>query len=869
VDFSGDMGGIAVRNYGKISECYSEGDINAYGVIGGISGNNHNLILNSYSKMNLVGFGAGGIAGFNDGNSVIQNSYFAGMVPDSFSSGGIASHFDGEATLLSSYWDSDVSSVTHTTSNPFTFGYPEENFKRSTGEMKSRNNYVGWDFDDIWNIDNGNSYPELRMNTVQCGNGLCESGETMENCAIDCDTVSGQIQWETNLIEENNDVDIIISIPVCSENELLINVYEYDGIFGSTLVSEEPILVNCTEQGFARITWHAMYMNDGWLQGDPEYIFVVEMEGVSGSYSSKDSYYGILGVSKKEPISTTPISFEYLGSTGTTYTLDNGWFLKQGMKMVGNFDRKEGEDMVFFDFFGNIILWSSNGAGFEYVGSTQTSYTMDNGWFDKPDMRMVGDVNGDKLDEILFFDFFGNIHMWQSNGAGFEYVGSTQTSYTMDNGWFEKPNMKLLADVDGNGDDDLMFFDFAGNVHYWNSNGNSFEYVDSTLIGYTDFGHPYNRIVMDYNGDGRKDIGFLEFNSDSYYLNMWEFDGRTFYLGRILIYTLSLDVSIAETFNKKPKKFEVGNFDEDLEDEIILIYEDGFIKVIDVHTSGSGAYTTETLLVGGSLNTGYSDQNGWFRNMEMKFVGDVNADGIDDLILIDNFGTLIILKSIGVDLNYCGDTICQGVESYGNCYEDCSKDDMVARTCGNGLVDVYEDVTNCEDCRCGNIVNSIYCPLQCKCGNGYCEYEQGEGCERDCNLALLEYYLGYMNYYDATISHEPDIGRQWYNEVDSGDVPDRPGYVYGDGQLEPDECSGTPWNLYLDDGRVFTVYPEIREKSHYSYYYLSEGSHGHWRHSEGISTEVHNKNDLGDGFCILHAYQINGQDVNLATWISL
>ncbi|MDR2580060.1 MAG: T9SS type A sorting domain-containing protein [Fibromonadaceae bacterium] len=206
------VGGIAGLNQGMISGCYSEGMVTGENQLGGLVGNNAGTINNSYSASVVMGNGIvapyiGGLAGIN-GKGEIFNSYSIGEVKNSTSiwsySGGLVGSnsdipvpfeefgqiagflivfsktFDLEAakkgamagkqigkavewlvtnpgTITNSYYDSLTSKQSSCV------GGKEGIWGRNTAQMKQQSNFVGWNFNTIWDIESSinNGYPYL------------------------------------------------------------------------------------------------------------------------------------------------------------------------------------------------------------------------------------------------------------------------------------------------------------------------------------------------------------------------------------------------------------------------------------------------------------------------------------------------------------------------------------------------------------------------------------------------------------------------------------------------------------------------------------------------------------------------------------
>ncbi len=130
-----DVGGLVRRNYGTVSGCYSTGS-----VLGGGGG----------------GY-VGGLVGYND---------------------------DG-GTVSSSYWDVEASGQSSSAGG----------VGKTTAEMKQEATYTGWDFANVWDIVEGQSYPYLRaLESTQESEGEGVVEGTPEGEGVVEGIIEGQIE---------------------------------------------------------------------------------------------------------------------------------------------------------------------------------------------------------------------------------------------------------------------------------------------------------------------------------------------------------------------------------------------------------------------------------------------------------------------------------------------------------------------------------------------------------------------------------------------------------------------------------------------------------------------------------------------------
>lgn len=148
-DISGgeDVGGIVgySRGYSSISQCASSGNIMANsGYVGGILGYGSCSIKNCYSIANVKGEGSYSSRVCGIGGSS-ENCYFAGTI-----SGADINYVYPIGSNTNSYYDSEKTKIS---------GKPGA---LTTKQMKQQASFQGWDFDNIWTIQEGVDYPKLR-----------------------------------------------------------------------------------------------------------------------------------------------------------------------------------------------------------------------------------------------------------------------------------------------------------------------------------------------------------------------------------------------------------------------------------------------------------------------------------------------------------------------------------------------------------------------------------------------------------------------------------------------------------------------------------------------------------------------------------
>ncbi|MCL2844361.1 MAG: hypothetical protein FWE23_02785 [Chitinivibrionia bacterium] len=234
-------------------------------------------------------FSFGGLVGTNFG--IIENSYSAGKVTNtSFvgGSGGLVGRNQAGITTIAitnSFFDSEITEQSDNDGR----GIP-----RTTAQMRQQATFIGWDFNDIWDINPNinNGMPFLRINNNEGGTFIRPRQPT--------DTRYG-------IVLENAVVSDLARISVIPPEPATVNLMILDNL-GNVVFS-----ANGVGAGFARpenrtngdlggqtpplhnaIVWD-LTNNAGRFVGNGTYLIIVEAIGISGR---RFTYSARLGVSK-------------------------------------------------------------------------------------------------------------------------------------------------------------------------------------------------------------------------------------------------------------------------------------------------------------------------------------------------------------------------------------------------------------------------------------------------------------------------------------------------------------------------------------------------------------------------------------------
>jgi hypothetical protein len=203
---SGDdtTGGVTGDNYGTLEMSFSVSSVRGSRNTGGLCGRNSygGTIANCYSTGMVSGTSvAGGLVGMNWMGD-IANSYATGPVAGTSRIGGLVGMNFGlglsSGTFLSSYWDKETTGQTTSSGG----------IGKTTKEMKQQTTFAGWDFIEIWKINEDVTYPlfgwQESMSAEELLENIKDIIEKMDLSAGLMNSLISKIQNALKSLENNN-----------------------------------------------------------------------------------------------------------------------------------------------------------------------------------------------------------------------------------------------------------------------------------------------------------------------------------------------------------------------------------------------------------------------------------------------------------------------------------------------------------------------------------------------------------------------------------------------------------------------------------------------------------------------------------------
>lgn len=151
----GIAGGLAGSNTGTITQCFATGDVSGCTLFGagGFVFENYGALIHCFATGNVSGIRfVGGLIALNRTSGTVTQCYATGRVSGSEDVGGLLGQSLSDFSPAVSYWDVESSGQSSSAGGD----------GKTTAEMTLRATFDGWDFDGVWDIVDGITYPFLR-----------------------------------------------------------------------------------------------------------------------------------------------------------------------------------------------------------------------------------------------------------------------------------------------------------------------------------------------------------------------------------------------------------------------------------------------------------------------------------------------------------------------------------------------------------------------------------------------------------------------------------------------------------------------------------------------------------------------------------
>ncbi|QGY44467.1 T9SS type A sorting domain-containing protein [Maribellus comscasis] len=357
-DYLGGLCGYSSET--TISQCYADGNLNGNDYLGGLTGYNLNsAISNCYATGSVSGDEyVAGLSAYNE-NSNIYLCYSTGYVKGCYTCTAGLVGGNPSGSITNNYYNKETSG--------YSDGYGSA---LTTEEMKQQSSFTGFDFNSIWTISDGQTFPRLQNvynNPIILGDSSIFTrvnylySDTLSMIPMDNDIDSVYIEDFPEGMTLNNQVISWIPdslgtfyVTICAKDSYGA-VTKYNQIvqvipFGGKGTAEDPYqITNLEGLDYVRNFYQA------------DYILMNDLDFSGSAWSSENSAMGW------EPIKVFTGSFN-----GKAYTISNLYINLNASDSIGLFGRLSGASIDSLsisniDITGDRVLGGLAG----YVGSSK------------------------------------------------------------------------------------------------------------------------------------------------------------------------------------------------------------------------------------------------------------------------------------------------------------------------------------------------------------------------------------------------------------------------------------------------------------------------------------------------------------------
>lgn len=316
----------------------------------------------------------------------------------------------------------------------------------------------------------------------------------------------------------------------------------------------------------------------------------------------------------------------------SSFTKQNGnWNNLDNTRTVADVNGDGKADIVGFGTKGVYVAFSTGNGFSDGQLLLSGSFHPGDGWRNNRNVRTMGDVNGDGKADVVGFGTKG-VYVAFSTGNGFtDGQLLLKGSFCNEDGWEVNKNPRLMADVNGDGKDDIIGFGTKG-VYVAFSTGNGFAPDQLILSGKfcrTDGWERGNmvRTVADVNGDGKSDI--VGFGEQGVFVALST--GNSF-ADMKLLYENGFNPK--QGWNNSMHVRTLGDINGDKKSDIV-----GFgINGVIIAKSNGGGFNKISL----TIREFGSNQGGWNNASHVRTIGDVNGDGKSDLVCFGDRSVFVV-----------------------------------------------------------------------------------------------------------------------------------------------------------------------------------------------------------------------------------
>ncbi len=340
------------------------------------------------------------------------------------------------------------------------------------------------------------------------------------------------VAWFSNLGNETGTLefapDRVISLDDGGPNELYVADLDGDQLLDLAIAARPG----------GRVVWHKN-LGEGIFDGPR--IINDNADGASAVFAfdaDADNDLDLVSTSRFDNKVSFYRNMDGLGTFSDEQVLTEQGFLSGQYVGTGDVDGDGDNDVVAASFTRNTVSWFENVDGRGTFGPERVISDRTNG----PETILIGDIDGDGDGDAISASYFDNKLAWYENLDGLGNFGRQRII----SGDAEGPEFISVADIDGDGDLDLMSASRGDNKVAWYENLDGKGNFGFQVIVSESLSEPTFVQAADIDGDGDLDIvanGYAADNSSLAWFENVDSEG-TFGLDNIVTLDLQLPTSL-------------------------------------------------------------------------------------------------------------------------------------------------------------------------------------------------------------------------------------------------------------------------------------------------------------------------------------
>ena len=313
----------------------------------------------------------------------------------------------------------------------------------------------------------------------------------------------------------------------------------------------------------------------------------------------------------------------------------DGWRVGQHVRELADVNGDGRADVVAFGDPGVFVALGQTNGTFAAPVLRVRDFGTAQGWRTDRHPRTVADVDGDGRDDLVGFGYAGVMVSYAQPDGSFTAPRLKVRDFGWDQGWRVDRHVRELADLSGNGTADIVGFGYSGVTISHGRTDRTFDGTGKRIDSYGwDRGWRIDknpRMLADMDGNGTADI--VGFGDAGTYVSYFSALGDTFTQPALEIrnfgYAQGWRVDQHPRMLADVNVNPAGNAAAD-------IIGFGYSGVSVAHSLNGGNYTGVALRV-----NDFGQAQGWRGDRHLRTHADINVDGIQDLVGFGNAGVYV------------------------------------------------------------------------------------------------------------------------------------------------------------------------------------------------------------------------------------